>query len=174
MVDGFDDAGRTGLEGGALDWTTLSGAWEVADGAARATAADGPGVAIASIDTGSVPASVTAKVRDISPGVGVNVRIVDAGTYWALVYLPTSEATWQLLRIAEGGVEPVVTFDGPGNPTVTAEVRMDGNDLTVLVDGVEYATVTDSREADATAVGFGTVGGAIGQSAFDDFRLSSG
>lgn len=122
------------------DWTTLSGAWEVADGVARATAADGPGVVIGIHRHGLGPGVGHGEgARHLARGSDANVRIVDVGHHWALVYLPTSEATWQLLRIAEGGVEPVVTFDGPGNPTVTAEVRMDGNDLTVLVDGVEYA-----------------------------------
>lgn len=174
-VDGFDDAGRSGIEGGALSWVPLSGEWEVADGVARATAVAGPGVAIASVDTGSVPESISTKVLDIAPGSGINLRVVDEGTYWALVYLPTADATWQLLRVAPGVVEPVATFDGPDGGNVSVEVRFAGNDITAVVNGEEYITVTDSREADATAVGIGSVGGAIDAgTTFDDFRINSG
>lgn len=172
-VDGFDDAGRSTLDGGALSWTALSGEWTVTDGAAHATAADGAGVALATVDTGAAPSVVAAKILGISPGAGINVRVVDADTYWAFVYLPTADATWQLLRIDDGGIAPVATFAGDDFGNVSLEVRLAGNDLTVVVNGEALGTVTDSRDAGASAVGIGMAASAMDQTSFDDVRITS-
>lgn len=116
---------------------------------------------------------VSARISDIAPGAGVNVRFVSSSTYWAFVYLPSPEGSWQFLRVSPDGIEPVATFAGPELTDATVAVRLDGDELIAVVDGTELGRVSDAREADESRVGIGTAEVGVGQVGFDSFRVTT-
>ncbi len=134
-------------------WDELQGDWGVGFGTAQILRPDGNLPSLTTVDLGDTDGLVRMRIGTVTTGMGVAVRVRDAGTYLAIEAEP-SFGTYAIRRSVNGqitelgGVGLANAADG-----ALVEVRMRGDSVDIYIDGIYVKTVTDRREPDATGVG---------------------
>lgn len=157
ITDTFDRAppppGLGRAPGGEL-WESTGG-WEVRERRARVLSmANDPFPTVAVVDTGASDGVVSARGWRIRDGWGFVFRYLDDRNYWAVVAAP-SFANYALVRTVDG-VQSVVGESGLSaaeDPETEVAVRLDGETVTMSVQGIAVATARDEVTVDATRAG---------------------
>ena len=135
------------------EWVELQGEWGVGYGSAQILRPDGNLPSITTVDLGDTDGLVRMRIGTVTPGMGVAVRVRDAGTYLAIEAEP-SFGTYAIRRSVNGQIAELGAV-GLANAADNAlvEVRMRGDSVDIYVDGTYVKTITDRADPDATGVG---------------------
>ena len=134
-------------------WDELQGEWGIGFGTAQILRPDGNLPSLTTVDLGDTDGVVRMRIGTVTTGMGVAVRVRDAGTYLAIEAEP-SFGTYAIRRSVNGqitelgGVGLANAADG-----ALVEVRMRGDSVDIYIDGIYVKTVTDRPAPDATGVG---------------------
>jgi len=149
------------VDQGSLDRTSFSGdsSWRVERGAFSARGGSltgvpsGPGPAVATVDVGSPPRTISATYVHVSGGSGLVFRYKDAQNYWAVVATP-EYGTWNVNKIVGGRPTFVAnTGNNLDSDSGGIGVVLAANTISVLVDGKPSMRVDDRTGVTATRFG---------------------
>lgn len=155
VIDPFDRGSEEflGLTPSGEPWDELVGDWGVGFGAARIIRPDGNLPSLAVVDLEDTDGLVRMRIGTVISGMGIAVRVRDAGTYLAIEAEP-GFGTYAIRRAVNGqitdlgGVGLANAADG-----AVVEVRMRGDSIDIYIDGRYVKTITDRATPDATRAG---------------------
>jgi hypothetical protein len=152
---------RFDVDRGSLDRASFSGniAWRVeggsysARGGALTGAPTGAGPAVATVDVGSPPRTVSATYVHVSGGSGLVFRYKDNQNYWSIVAVP-EYGTWNVNKIVGGRPTFVAnTGNNLDSDSGGIGVVLAADTISVLVDGKPSMRVDDKTGVTATRFG---------------------
>lgn len=174
VVDTFDRANSPdglGSTGTGQQWEVVSGTWGIqGDAAATSGGATGdqPNMAVVPEGTGDGLTEVYLPV--VEEGAGLVFRYLDPDNYWSVTANP-GVGSWTLNRVIDGDVELVQEIPGPTNDGVTVSVTQDGSVVRVLLEGVEYLSITDAALGDQLQGGIIASSSTSGDARWDRFLV---
>jgi hypothetical protein len=147
FADAFDRADSTDLGNG---WVEVAGDLAIQGQELKNTAIAGDHIAVfpgISDPAQTVSADFASVDNNLGPRFGVILRYQDPSNYYRIYRATGGASVLRISRIA-GGVETVLASVSIGNPTKNVffrlEGRASGQSLTLALDGVDKATVTDA------------------------------
>lgn len=169
----FDTDGPFG-EGETSAWTQVAGSWVVAGGVAAAefgTEVSAKGtVALATVPVGSGDGFFQVTLATSGNQAGLVFRFSNPENYWFVAAAPDF-ASWGLVKVIDGEREAIgnIGLAPVGNKT-TVGVLLDGSEITVMLNGKTFETLTDTTHMAASSAGL-FVGGNVRDSTatFDEF-----
>ncbi len=177
---GFDDSGPLGSE--STDrWVTVSGEWAVVDGmltvaqsgeqSADQRSADqtSPDLALATFPMGASDGFLQVTLSSVANQAGLVFRFSNPENYWYVTVAPDF-GSWNVVKVIDGKRKPVGDVGvAPVGDSTSVGVFLDGPDITVMLDGKTFDTITDRTHVGATSAGL-LVGWRASESvaAFDD------
>lgn len=155
-------------------WFADTGTWGISDGQAYLSApANGRNHAV--VDLGQAYGAVQATLPKVVNGAGLVFRYRNPFDYWAVVAVP-AYATWAVVRV-QGSQEEVVANTGlsPIDDGTRVAVRLDGDDIDIVLDTQVVRTITEAVVGTATKVGMtaqALPGIDAASARFDDFAVA--
>ena len=108
---------------------------------------------VAIVDAGSPNGLVQATVGQPGDWAGIVFRYIDATSYWA-VASAASFGTWNLVKVVEGVPTDVGNIgSAPSDPGTVIGILLDGDVISVAVNGAVVYTLVDSDYVNGTGVG---------------------
>jgi hypothetical protein len=174
VVDTFDRANAPdglGTTGTGQAWEVVSGTWGIQGNAAATSGGatgDQPNIAVVPEGTGDGLTEIYLPV--VEEGAGLVFRYLDPDNYWSVTANP-GVGSWTLNRVIDGDVELVQEIPGPTNDGIVVSVTQDGSVVRVLLDGVEYLSITDAALGDQLQGGIIASSSTSGDARFDRFLV---
>jgi hypothetical protein len=174
FTDSFDRANSSVLGNG---WTEVAGDLNIANMQLRNAAPAGDHLAVQPGVTGStqrVSADFASAGNNAAPSFGLVVRYRSPGNYYRIYRRIGGSSVLRISRFVNG-VETVLKSVGVPNPVAKVffhlEARASGTTLTVSLDGVDKASVTDAAYVSgAVGIVIRSGGGATPVHTADNFR----
>jgi len=146
VIDTFDrpdDPTSLGDAGTGQPWEAITGTWGVREDRAVTSGGsrDVPNIAVVPEGTGDGLTEVTMTV--VEEGAGLVFRYLNRDNYWSVTANP-GVGSWSLTRVIDGDTELVSEVPAPTNDGVTVSVTQDDSVIRVLIEGVEYLSITDA------------------------------
>ena len=140
-------------------WNNPGGQW-ASDGTAATVSSPSPFGASLLLTQAEAPVTgISARFANVGEGAGVAFRVVDDQNYMALVAAPQFQS-WALLRVVGG--RPLQIADAGVAPTAdgtTAGVRIEGERISIEIDGLVRAETEDPTFQNAQLAGLILRGG---------------
>ena len=172
VSDTFDraDAPVLGTAGTGQPWQAVAGTWGVrADRAVTSGGADGaPNIAVVPDGSGDGLTEVTMMV--VEEGAGLVFRYLDPENYWSVTANP-GVGSWSVNRVIDGDTELVSEVPAPTNDEITVSVTQDDSVVRLLLDGVEYLSLTDTALGDQLQGGIIAAPDTVGDARWDRFLV---
>lgn len=176
LVDRFNQTGdlaTMALTGDGLDWVVHAGRWAVADRQLLLAKRPAWERGLATVETGSGDGLVRVRMEQVAGQTGLAFRFIDMRNYWAVVAAPYF-GTWVVFHVVDGdhvqvGDLGLVTTE----PGTTVAVRLDGDRISLLINGEVVKTFTDATHIGATSMGVIGYGSEVTAARWDLFVVES-
>lgn len=153
LVESFSGSGALTRSTTDLAWSEPVGEWTVTDGGLMHTSLVGPAASVAVTETGSANGLVQLSFTTPADWAGLTFRYADPTNYWAIVGAP-SFGTWNLLKVVDGESFDVGNVGAaPVAPGTIVGVFLDGDVISVAINGQTLLTVVDDTHRFASAAG---------------------
>ncbi len=143
-ADDFDrsETDALGVASSGKRWREVKGTWNVGDGQAAVTSADG-GLSLALLPVAAPNARISVVADVMAPGLGLAFRCRNAANCWRVEAVPQL-GTWNLIKVT-GGIEVEAGNLGivPIADSTEVSVTTVEEVITISIDGVEALTVRD-------------------------------
>lgn len=169
VTETFERDGPLTITPGRFIWTTSAGGWRVEGGMVAVEPRGGRRGDVAVTPLGITEGLIQVTMPEVVGGAGLVFRHEGAVDHWTVVAVP-EYATWNLVKV----VDDLATTVGntgltPIDPYTTVGVLLDGDRITVLVNGRPSLTVVDADLAGASGAGMIASGPDSARARWDDF-----